>query len=386
MTDANAAPSVIAAGAGAPDNVRAHAARLTRWYTESALPIWWERGADPAGGFYERLELDGAPAHLPRRLRVQARQTYVYALAARAGWSGPAQAALAHGLAAVLVGKAEDGLYGACPRSGATPDGMGLLYEQAFVLLALAAAHSRSADAALESEALQLLGRLDDFAHPLGGYAEAPGLVAPLFANPNMHLFEAFQAWTATSDNPLWRERAASLAELALDHLIDPENDALGERFGADWSRPAARADRIVWPGHLYEWAWLLMDWKDADAATLAGAVQLVELAEHTGIDAGGFAIFALDQRLAPLDRGARLWAQTERIRACARAAALTGDGALWTAAGQACIALEAFLDTPTPGLWRDWRDETGVFREEAAPASSLYHIAGAIAELSRLG
>src|ERR1700723_951173 len=75
-----------------------------------------------------------------------------------------------------------------------------------------------------------------------------------------------------------------------------------------------------------------------------------------------------------PSAPGARPWAQTERIRACARAAALTGDGALWAATVQACEALEAFLDTPTPGLWRDWRDETGAFREEAAPASSLYH------------
>jgi mannose-6-phosphate isomerase len=128
------------------------------------------------------------------------------------------------------------------------------------------------------------------------------------------------------------------------------------------------------------------MDWPDADAATLADALRLVELAERTGVDAAGFVIFALDETLAPLDRGARLWAQTERIRACARAAALTGDGSLWAATAQACEALEAFLEAPTPGLWRDWRDKSGAFREEAAPASSLYHIAGAMVEFARLG
>jgi len=254
------------------------------------------------------------------------------------------------------------------------------------VLLALAAAHARSGDVALAAEAVRLQHRLDDFRHPLGGYMEAPGLAAPLFANPSMHLFEAFQAWAATSTDSAWRELGAGQAELAQERLVDPDNDALGERFGPDWSRPAARADRYIWPGHLYEWAWLLMEWPDADAATLAEALRLVELAERTGVDAGGFAIFALDQALAPLDRGARLWSQTERIRACARAAALTGDAALWAATAQACGALEAFLETPTPGLWRDWRDETGAFREEAAPASSLYHIAGAMLELARLG
>jgi len=128
------------------------------------------------------------------------------------------------------------------------------------------------------------------------------------------------------------------------------------------------------------------MDWPEADAATLASALQLTELAERTGVDRAGFAVFALDETLRPLDRGARLWSQTERIRACARAAALTDDGLLWDAVVQACGALQAFLDATTPGLWRDWRGETGAFREEAAPASSFYHIAGAIVELARLG
>jgi mannose/cellobiose epimerase-like protein (N-acyl-D-glucosamine 2-epimerase family) len=372
--------------ANAPDAVRDAARRLKSWLFDSALPIWWERGADLAGGgFFDRLGTDGAPVEATPRFRVQARQAHVYALARRLGWTGPAELALGHGLTAVLASCGADGLYGALPRSGAALDGMGLLYDQAFALLALASVFAISHDPALETAALALLDRLDDFANPLGGYGEAPNLAAPLFANPNMHLFEAFQAWSVTSDNPTWDERAGSLAELAQEQLVDPETAALGERFGPDWTRPAKRADRFVWPGHLYEWAWLLMDWPDADAATLASALQLVEVAERTGVDKNGFVIFALDAGMKPLDRGARLWAQTERIRACARAAALTDDGALWSATLQACGALEAFLDTPTPGLWYDWREPAGVFREEAAPASSLYHIAGAIAELARL-
>jgi mannose-6-phosphate isomerase len=375
-----------AAGAGAPPAVREAAVRLLAWFHDRALPLWWERGADRAGGgFFERLDPDGAPVNLPRRLRVQARQSYVYALAERLGWSGPAADAHQHGLAAVLAGRGADGLYGALPRSGLALDGMGLLYEQAFVLLALAAAHARSKDAALEAAARALLERLGDFAHPLGGYGEAPGLASPLFANPNMHLFESFQAWTATSTDLVWREGAAGLAELAREQLVDAETGALGEVFGPDWSRPEAQADRFVWPGHLYEWAWLLMDWADADASTLVSALHLTEVAERIGVDGDGYAIFAVDAELRPIDRGARLWSQTERLRACARAAALTDDGALWTATLQACQALEAFLQTPTPGLWRDWRDETGAFREEASPASSLYHIAGAMVELARL-
>jgi mannose/cellobiose epimerase-like protein (N-acyl-D-glucosamine 2-epimerase family) len=94
--------------------------------------------------------------------------------------------------------------------------------------------------------------------------------------------------------------------------------------------------------------------------------------------------LFALDETLAPLDRGARLWAQTERLRACARAAALTDDGSLLDATLQAVGALDAFLDVPTRGLWRDRMGPDGAFVDEPAPASSLYHIAGAIVELVR--
>ncbi|PTT76204.1 mannose-6-phosphate isomerase, partial [Pseudomonas sp. HMWF010] len=48
-------------------------------------------------------------------------------------------------------------------------------------------------------------------------------------------------------------------------------------------------------------------------------------------------------------------------------------------------VALLAYLDTPTPGLWRDKLTPEGAFIEEPAPASSLYHIVAAIQELQRV-
>jgi mannose-6-phosphate isomerase len=361
------------------DAVGASAQRLRRWLLESALPIWWARGTD-AGGHVSQLGHDGRPTDAPRRLRVQARQAHVFALAAELGWRGPAEAASRRGLDAVLAARADDGLY----RAGASSamDGMGLLYDQAFVLLALATSQAAFGDTGLEAEAMRLAERLAPFAHPFGGYAEAPGLPAPLFANPNMHLFEAFQAWSRASDDPRWRELAAGEARLALGRLIQPGSGALYETYDAGWAAPA---QPVVWPGHLYEWAWLLMAWDPDDPASLAAAMRLIEAAERTGVDPDrGVAVFALDGGLRPIDRGARLWAQTERARACARAAGLTGEAAHWDAAAQACGALEAFLQVPTPGLWRDWMDESGAFREEPAPASTLYHIVGAIIELAR--
>jgi mannose-6-phosphate isomerase len=42
---------------------------------------------------------------------------------------------------------------------------------------------------------------------------------------------------------------------------------------------------------------------------------------------------------------------------------------------------LDKFLDVPTPGLWRDSLESDDL----TAPASSLYHIVGAIHELDRV-
>jgi mannose-6-phosphate isomerase len=371
---------------GAPIALCEARERLGTWLTRHALPLWWERGADLAGGgFVDRIAQDGAPARgYPKRVRVQARQAYVFGLAAAQGWMTGADRAARHALSGLAAMKRSDGLYRPAQAPAGAPDGMGLLYDQAFALLALATGFATFQEPEFEQEATALRDQLTAFAHPLGGFAESPGHSAPLFANPNMHLFESYQAWSAASGDPVWAKLAAGQARLALERLIDPDLGVLHEAYAPKW-RPMSAADRIVWPGHLFEWGYLLLAWNGGGEGERAAGLRLIEAAERTGINRREVAIFALDGALNPIDRSARLWAQTERLRATALAASLTGEAGLWSAALQASQTLEAFLETPTPGLWRDSMDETGAFREEPAPASSFYHIVGAIAGLQRL-
>ena len=371
-----------------PDELDAARGRLKAWLLEAAYPIWWDVGADHSGGgFHDRLNLDGTPQPGLKRLRVQARQAWAFALAEALGWRGPGADASRHGLDFVRTWRTAGGLYRLAPRPADAPlDGMGELYDQAFVMLALAVARPAAGAPTAEVEARALRERLADFADPLGGYAEAPGVPAPLFANPNMHLFEAYQAWAANSVDPMWAAEADRLGDLALTHLIDPRTGALAESFGPGWSLPAPPERWTIWPGHLFEWAWLLLRWRGGDPATRAAALRLVDVAEAHGVDpARKVAIYALDDELAPVDSSARLWSQTERIKATALAASLTGRPELWDAARQACEGLERFFEVPTRGLWRDRMLADGSFAEEAAPASSFYHIVGAITELERL-
>ncbi len=365
--------------------------RLKRWLTLDAYPLWWTRGADlQHGGFHDRLNLDGSPVIGPKRLRVAARQVWSYAQARRLGWGGPAPDAVRHGLRFLAARhRRPDGLYRTLVAENGEPlEERADIYDQAFVLLAFAAGAQTLGGDVLGGEAARFRQRLESFADPGGGYAEAPGQRAPLLANPNMHLLEAFLAWSEVSIDPAWPRLAEGQAQLALARLIDPRTGALSEEFGAGWAAPEARA-RQVWPGHLFEWAWLLMRWgastgrpEGSDAAR-----RLIEIGERCGVDAERkVAIFEVDGELTPRDRRARLWSQTERIKACALAAKVAGDERLWLATAEACDGLEAFLTgLPTPGLWRDWMELDGGFATEPAPASSFYHIVCAIAELDAL-
>src|SRR5215510_16123576 len=62
--------------------------RLRELMIEYTLPLWSGAGWDSVrGGFVERLNFDGEPdLEAPRRTRVQARQIYSYATAARLKW------------------------------------------------------------------------------------------------------------------------------------------------------------------------------------------------------------------------------------------------------------------------------------------------------------
>jgi mannose-6-phosphate isomerase len=87
----------------------------------------------------------------------------------------------------------------------------------------------------------------------------------------------------------------------------------------------------------------------------------------------------------SPHDAGARLWPQTERLKAAALAARISGEPRYLAMAAAAADGLMRYLDCPIPGLWRDRIDANDVVVDEPAPASSFYHLVAAIAEISAL-
>ena len=364
---------------------------LCGWLLDAAYPLWSTRGVDAHGGFHERLQQNGEPLSEPRRSRVQPRQAYCFAMGPSMGWRGDAAALVKHGLDYWIARyRRPDGLFRTLiAADGSSLDERALTYDQAFGLLGFhLGAMVGDARAEREGLALELHGLVVKHMKRAVGPGFESGVPAslPLQSNPHMHLFEAALAGCEVcAESSLWKQLADELAELALTRFIDAKTGALREFFDEQWHPAAGEPGRIVEPGHQFEWAWLLLRWGGAkNPRARAAALKLIEVGETHGVR-NGLAINSLLDDFSAHEAGARLWPQTERLKAAALAARLTGEARFFTMTVAAVEGLKRYLDTPILGLWFDRIDAEGKRVDEPAPASSFYHLVAAIAELSAL-
>jgi mannose-1-phosphate guanylyltransferase/mannose-6-phosphate isomerase len=387
LEDLRRAQAVTAAAADPHAVLAAAAGRLVDWLTMAALPLWWCFGADHRrGGFHEGLGSTLTPSRAPRRSRVQARQVFVYATAGAMGWPGPWIAAVRHGLEALEARFVRsDGLF----RSTVTVDGDPLddraqLYDQAFVLLALAAATRSEADdpAARTAQARALMAAIrGGFAHPAAGF-RAEAARETFLTDPLMHLLEAAIAWSELDLDGPWAGVAAEIVALFAEHLFDHAGDRIYEVYDAAWRPLSPAGDDRIEPGHQFEWAWLLDRWArmSGDPAADEAARRIYQTGKRSVDRSTGLVVDALHDDLSVARGTSRLWPQTERLKAALSLE--TAPIARAREAGAAAIALESYL-TPSPaGLWRDAPAGAQGHAAAVSPASSFYHIIGALSEL----
>lgn len=349
------------------------------WIRLNALPVWAALGVDEDGGFREAIDLSGRPVGDFRRARVQARQAYVYAVAGATGWAGPWRSLVSRGLERFeATNRRADDLYRTrVSAHGAVLDDSASLYDQAFALFAFAAAaRAGLAPEMMAERAHALRDALSALRVPAGGWRETGD--HPYQANAHMHLLEACLAWEAVEPEGGWRQMADEIVALARRAFIDAKGGFLREFFDESWT-PAAGADgRLVEPGHQFEWAWLLTRWGRlrGEAWALEAAVRLYDIGARGVDQARGVAMDALNDDLSVRSDQARLWPQTERLKA-ALILAESADGGrrilLLDDARKAVAGLQRYLEPS--GLWRDKMRADGRFVDEPAPASSLYHI-----------
>lgn len=362
--------------------------RVERWLYGAALPLWAERGVRD-GLFFDEVDLDGRPVtHLDLRLRVQARQLFVFSACAP-GLSLPSD--FLTGAFETMTARcwSSDGRAGWVSRltpDGAPADSRRDTYDHAFALFALAEYFRRTGD----ERARQLAGDTLDYmdralAHPLGGYHEGDPADLPRRQNPHMHLLEALLAWAEVSPEGDFLARADAVLGLFETRFFDDASGTLGEFFAEDWTPAAGQAGAVVEPGHHFEWVWLLDRAARLGARDLGGhAARLYAFAVERGLDPAGFAVDECDRSGLQTARSRKAWPQTEMIKAHV---AMAERGRI--APDAACAAAERFCDaylaTDTPGLWVDQVGADGAPAARTVKASSLYHIALAFLELLRM-
>ncbi|MXN67171.1 mannose-6-phosphate isomerase [Stappia sp. GBMRC 2046] len=375
--------------------LRKAADRLAKWTCEEALPVWTEAGFDgKTARFLEALEPEtGAPADRPIRARVPPRQIYSVIAGGSLGWSGNWWEVANSALDRYFADFFDAGPLAvkSVNASGEPVDDGIDIYDQAFALFALATAAEAipSRRDEMSTRAAAVLQALrDGLSHPLAGFEEANPRVLPLRSNPHMHLFEAALAWEALEPEGPWRELADEIANLALLKFVAAETGALREFFDGDFNPAPGDDGRRVEPGHQFEWAWLLARWGRSreNEKALASSRRLFEIGERHGIDKKrGVCVMAIDDDFNVVDPVARLWGQTEWLKAALLLGEMSSGAErkrYLASAVRAVEALERFFDVPVRGLYRDRMLADGSFISEPAPASSLYHVVCAIVEL----
>lgn len=364
--------------------------RLNHWLSEQALPFWLHQGIDSArGAHHEQLLADGRPdLQANIRVRVQARQIFTYSFAYCRGWLGAEALDVVRRLRAFVdthTAQAHGGYSHLLSPQFRVIDRRQDLYDHAFHLLACAWEYRATGDQRHLLAAQSLVEFIDRrFGAEYGGWAEGDYDYRHRRQNPHMHLFEAFQALYEVTDDRHWLIRAGEIFTLFESRFYCPERGFLFEFFELDWRRASGTPGRLVEPGHMLEWVWLLERYGRWAARPVAHYTEsLYRNALAIGLTPSGLVLDQVDcdapQRTGPK----RCWPMTELIKASI-AQARAGDSIAETRAASAVDALFRFyLCGQVPGTYIDRRGAEDEVIAATAPASTLYHLVIAAAEIA---
>jgi len=354
------------------------------WLRHNALPLWSGPGLDKPGlGIWEALDHDGKPiANLHKRLRVQARQTYVFATIAQLGYrTGDMEHALhafdfmtTHGF------DADKGRFAAVlARDGAILDQTQDLYDLAFILLALAAL-SAAGRTSLVQQWLPLWESALASHTAERGWLETMDGRQPRRQNPHMHMFEAATSFFEVSGDRRFLDLAKECLLLFKDVFYNRDSGLLLEHFASDWSM-LPDADHFVEPGHMMEWIYLISRFEQVTGeASGVDLRRLFDRARDVGLDSSGaFLVDQVHSTSGRSDGRMRLWPQTEYLKASivltAHGERLPPDATPSTLYGNLS---GRYFSTPVKGGWYDQFDGSGALISTTMPASTFYHVLAA--------
>lgn len=374
---------------------------LRTWLAQSFLPFWAEHSFDAScGGFHDRLTLDFEVMPVGyKRLRVQARQIFVFSHAYKLGLYPEGLELAQRGVAFCLAHgwAADEGgwVFKVSPDGRTVVEGTRDLYCQAFMIFALASYYEASGDQAvlewIERTVTFVEKHMQDAVH--GGYQNVFPVVAggaqsfPRLQNPHMHLTEALLVAARATGRSDYLRKAGALVDLFFAKFLKTDDGLCGvvEYFDEALMPLAGEAGARSEPGHLFEWIWIVQLYqKLMGKPGLSFELQQVldeglgrGLDQRPGTVAACFDEVSLSGEV--LKSNKRLWPQTEALKSlCAGYEGTQGTvkaeyGA--RAQGQVAMMMEVYragLDVPA---FHEHLDAQGRVLTNYYPISSLYHL-----------
>lgn len=366
---------------------------LTSRFIEEILPTWAKAGFDEScGQFVEYLELDGSRQRSGDvRTRTVARQIYVHAHAAHLGVAPSGSLAMAETAFANLhrvawVGGQRGGYGRAFDRhSEILTDPVRDLYDNACVLLALSWLLTATGKEVYRHRIDLTVSAIDrTLKDAFGGWAEDSAGTLPRRQNPHMHYLEATLALCENNRTSAHMRAEARTFALLRSHFLGGPEGRLHEFFGPQWELAARYGSDRLEPGHMCEWVWLTTRHDmlvDSDNTRIC--LNLFSTALAIGRMEGSPFLLDAVSAVETIPPSRRLWPQVEMLKACLALHERLGTrGHLVEANEMASAILRAYMTGAPEGCWHDCLDTKGMPTARTIPASSLYHLWTAVADL----
>ncbi|MCU4675920.1 AGE family epimerase/isomerase [Catenovulum sp. 2E275] len=378
-------------------SLKSLAEKFNEWLIEKAIPLSAEKGINPLNhASYEQFLPTGIIDYeADIRVRVQARQVYVFAMAAGYNWLEYGELTAKSMLDFTEKNAAHPEYAGGFSHLFDSDfnviDTLFDLYNHAFFFLAYGGLYQASqCDSYLDkAEALyQILEQ--NFKSEHGGWYEGNYPAPYRRQNPHMHLFEAFMLLYSLSFQQKWLTRATAMFELFKSYFYDEKQGVLLEFFENNWAAHKSKRGDVIEPGHMLEWVWLLDRYSQLSGEDVtAYLAPLYKNALTKGMSDSGLIYKETKVNGLIVDGKKRCWAMTELIKA-SLVMLKRGDQTAEQVAADGLSNLMLFYShklnpqTGVDDLYIDEINEQDEVSIDKAPASSLYHFVTLAIELKR--
>jgi mannose/cellobiose epimerase-like protein (N-acyl-D-glucosamine 2-epimerase family) len=211
-------------------------------------------------------------------------------------------------------------------------------------------------------------------------------LDSALEQNPHMHLLEAYLSLHAASGDASFLTDAQRTVAIYTERLRSFDGAKVLEHFDVN-GVPQSDKGRLIQPGHLYEWYWLLNEYADSSGLVLfqTSSAPLLAWADEYGVDSEHGGIYGhIGSDGTIVDDRKRIWPVTECIKAYATLARHTGNPAAYAQLSKWIAFISQTYFTGSGG-WHEFVRRDLSPDSDFMPSSTPYHVAMAALEVERL-